>query len=51
MSRVTHKHVVDLPISVAHDKKLDEKNFNTLWMDATTREIETLKVSFDVLED
>ena len=30
---------------------LDKKNANTLWMDAINREIENLKVSFDILED
>ena len=35
ISRTTHKCGVELPTSVAHAKKLDEKNGNTLWMDAS----------------
>ena len=51
ISRTNHKHGVELPTSVAHAKKLDEKNGNTLWTDAINREMENLKVVFDVLED
>ena len=51
ISRTTHKHGVELPTSVAHAKKLDEKNGNTLWMDAINREMENLRVAFDILED
>jgi hypothetical protein len=51
VSRTTHKHGIELPTSVAHAKKLDEKNDNALWMDAINREMENLKVAFDILED
>ena len=51
VSRTTHKHGVELPTSVPHAKKLDKKNDNALWMDAINREMENLKVAFDVLED
>ena len=30
---------------------MDEKNGNDLWMDAINREMENLKVAFDILED
>ena len=49
--RVTHTHGVELPTSVAHAKKLDEINSNNLWMDAISREMETMNVDSDVLED
>ena len=49
--RVTHKHGVELPTSVDHVKRLDEINGNNLWIDAINREIENLKVAFDVLND
>ena len=51
MSRFTNKHGVELPTALAHDKMLDEKNGNTLWIDAINREIENLKVAFDIIED
>ena len=51
ISRITHKYGVELPTSVAHAKILEEKNGNTLWMDAINREMENLRVAFDILED
>ena len=49
--RIAHKHVVELQNSVDYAKNIDEKNGNTLWMDAINREMQNLKVAFDVLED
>ena len=50
VSKVTHKHGVELPTSVAHAKNLDEKNYNALWIDTINIEMENLKVYFDTLE-
>ena len=51
ISKVTHKYCIELPTSVDEAKRLDEKNGNTLWIDAINKEIENLKVTFDILED
>ena len=51
ISRVTHKYGVELPTSVDEARRLDLKNGNTLWMDAINKEMENLKVAFDILED
>ena len=51
ISRVTHKHGVDLPTLVSHSKKIDDINGNTMCVFDINREIETLKITFDVLED
>ena len=51
ISRVTHKYGVELPTSIDEAKRLDLKNGNTLWMDAINKEMENLKVAFDILED
>ena len=51
ISRTTHKCGVEVPTSVAHAKNLDEKDGNALWMGTINRELENLKVTFDVLED
>ena len=48
--RTTHKCGVQLLTSVAHAKKLDEKNCNTLWMDVINRDMQNLKIAFDILE-
>ena len=50
MIRVTYKHVFDLPTSISHAKKLDKINSNTLWINTINREMEDLKVSFEILE-
>ena len=42
---------VELPTSVSQAKNLDENNDNALWMDKINREMENLKVTFDVMED
>ena len=51
ISRVTHKYSVEIPTSVDQAKKLDEKNSNTLQIDAMNREMDALKVTFYVMED
>ena len=51
ISKVTHKYGVELPTSVNQAKQLDDKNGNTLWVDAINKEMENLKVAFDILED
>ena len=51
INRTTHNHSVELSTSVAHAKKLDEKDGDTLWTDAINREMENLKVAFNILED
>ena len=51
MSKVTQKHSVELMTSVVYAKNLDKKNGNSLWIDATSREMQNLKVAFDILED
>ena len=40
--RATHKHDVELPISVAYANKLDEKNGGTLWITWTCWKIEPM---------
>ena len=51
ISKVTHKRCVDLTTLVSQAKNLDEKNGNTLWMNAASRQMENLKVVFYMLED
>ena len=40
-----------LPRSVKEAQILDEKNGNTLWMDALAKEMGNTKVAFNILED
>ena len=50
VSRLTHKHGVELSTLASHAKSLDEMNGNTLWMDSINGEKENLKVVFDILD-
>jgi hypothetical protein len=45
-----HKYGVELPTTVQEAFDLDKKNGNTLWRDALNKEMENLKVAFDILE-
>ena len=51
VKRVTHKYGVKLPCTVHEAYALDEKNGNTFWCDALNREMENLKVAFDILPE
>ena len=49
--KITHKYGVEIPRSVEEAKLLDEKNGNTLWTDAINKEMENLKVAFDIIHE
>ena len=49
--KVTHKYGVELPTTVKQAQALDEKNGNTFWTDAINKEMENLKVAFDILDE
>ena len=51
IKRTTHKYGVEIPRTVKEAYALDEKNGNTLWRDALNREMENLKVIFDILDN
>jgi hypothetical protein len=47
--RVTHKYGCAIPATVEQAYAIDNKNGNSLWRDAITKEMENLKVAFDIL--
>jgi hypothetical protein len=51
MKKKTHKYGVEIPTSVAHARRIDEANGNTLWMDALKKEMFNVGVAFEVLEE
>ena len=51
VKRVTHKYGVELPRTVQEAYALDEKNGNNFWRDALNREMDNLKVDFDILPE
>ena len=51
VKKVTHKYSVAIPNSVEDCFKLDKSNGKSLWRDALSREMNNLRVPFDILED
>ena len=47
----THKFGIEIPRSVEHAYRLDERNGNTFWRDAIKKEMANVMVAFDMLED
>lgn len=47
----THKFGVEVPTSVIHAYKLDERNKNTFWRDAIKKEMDNVMIAFEVLGD
>ena len=46
-----HKFGIELPKAVEQALALDAKNHNTLWVDATSREMDNVRVAFKILPD
>jgi hypothetical protein len=47
--KITHKYGCEIPSTVREAYAIDKKNNNNLWRDAITKEMENLKVAFDIL--
>ena len=47
--RTTHKYGIDVPMSIAHAKKLDAINGDRLWQDAIELEMNNVAVAFEIL--
>ena len=47
----SHKYGVEIPRTVQQAYILDEQNGNTRWRDAINKEMNNLKVAFDILQD
>ena len=51
VKKTSHKYGVEIPRSISEAFLIDEKNGNTFWRDAVNREMENLKVAFDILPE
>ena len=51
IAKTTHKYGIEILTSWSHAVKIDTKNGNQLWRDALAKEMKTVGVAFDVLED
>ena len=50
LRKKTHKYGIEMPTSVEHAYRLDERNDNTFWRDAIKKEMCNVLVAFDILE-
>ena len=48
---MSHKFSIELPKTVAQALALDAKNDNILWADAISKEMENVRVAFEILPD
>ena len=51
VSNTTHKYGIEVPCTVAEALKLDVINDNNLWGDALQKEMDNVKIAFDILSD
>ena len=51
VARISHKYGAEIPQTVAKAMRLDKKNRNMLWQDAINKEMENLKVAFDIIHN
>ena len=49
--KMSHKYGIEVPNNVAEALRIDERNGNHFWRDAINKEMENLKVAFDILPD
>ena len=49
--KVSHKYGIEIPRTFKEAYALDTKDGSTLWRDAINREMENLKVAFDIIPD
>ena len=45
--QTTHRYGIRLPKSIKEAKELDQKNGNTLWWDAITKEMRNVRIAFE----
>ena len=51
VAKITHKYGIAVPRTVAEALKLDEINGNNFWNDAIQKEMDNVKIAFDILSD
>ncbi len=47
--KTSHKYGIELPTSVKHAIEIDQKNGNTLWQDALSKEMGNVCIAFEIL--
>ena len=49
--KTTHKYGIEIPTSVEHAIKIDQKNGDTYWQDAIKLEVFNVGVAFEILDE
>eukprot|EP00957_Ditylum_brightwellii_P211594 15366351-Ditylum_brightwellii.AAC.2 len=49
--KTTHKHGIEIPLSLLYTYLIDVANGNTFWQDAIRKEIANIGVAFEILEN
>jgi hypothetical protein len=49
--KVSHKYGIEVPTSIEHGCKLDERNGDTYWRDALSKEMKNVGIAFQVLDE
>ena len=47
----SHKYGIEIPTSIAHARGIDTKNGNNFWMDAITKEMTNVGITFTILDE
>ncbi len=47
--KTSHKYGIELPTSVKHAIKIDQKNVNSLWQDALSKEMGNVCIAFEIM--
>ncbi len=50
VKKATHKYGIEIPTSIEHAKRIDEKNGNTYWQDAIKKEMYNVSIAFEILD-
>ena len=49
--KVSHKYGIEVPSSIEHALKLDERNGDNYWRDALSKEMKNVGIAFEVLDE
>ena len=48
--KCSHKYGIEIPTSITHAKRIDQKNENTFWTDAILKEMKNVGIAFTILD-
>ena len=48
--KCSHKYGIEIPTSITHAKRIDQKNGNTFWTDAILKEMKNVGIAFTILD-